>query len=867
MLAQSSLAQTPALPALPRVYLDTTYVAPTGKRITVNAGGNLQKALNDAQPGDEIVLQAGATFTGNFVLPTKTSGAGWITVRGSGMDSLPRPGNRVHPSDAAHMPKIVTSGSASALATQPGAHHYRIMGVEIAVAPKVTLNYSTVYLGDGNTPEQLPTDIVFDRVYIHGGVLCHCKQGIIMNSRRTAIIDSYISEYHTIDQDAQAILGYNGPGPFKIVNNYLEASTENIMFGGSAGAIPGVIPSDIEFRRNYLAKPVRWMTGILPKPRSVAAAPGGGGNLSAGTWYYTIVAAGPGDYAPFLNSPPADELAVMLAGGQNSVSLSWPAVYYGDSTDTRQATRYQVFRTPDPPSSKSRKWVSFTTSPAGSLSFTDTGDAGTAAPLPAATRWMVKNLFELKNAQRVLVDSNVMEFCWEMGQVGFAILALPRSEAGKMPWAVTQDLTFTHNLIRHASGAAAIGGSDDASACRQSAVPCARSSRVLFRDNLFDDLSSKKWRGRGWVIQLLGIDDVTIDHNTAINDSFSFWLGGKNARLALTNNIAVNHVIGDSALGQMTFRMYAPDVNFSSNLLIAASANNYDPAGKNLFPPSIAAVGFRNHQTGDYRLSDNSPYKHKAADGRDPGADITAVQKAVAGVTAGKSDPASPPAIAFLLNAVSLAADFVAPGSLISVFGINLAGIPAEAVTDPLPGDLGDAVLAINGSPVPLLSVNAGQIDAQLPFELPPGPNDAVVVCAGVASAPFTFSVAPSAPALYLADTARALAFNADGTLNGPSNPAPAGAIVTAYLTGQGQVEPPVPTGAWSPAAPLSFPVLPVAATVGGRHTDVLFAGLTPASIGVFQVSLTVPELSPGEHPLVITVGEAHSKPAFISIS
>src|SRR3569832_2347608 len=70
-------------PELPRVFLDTTYVPPTGATINVPAGDNLQAALDTAQPGDQIVLQAGATYTtpsDGFVLPNK-SGANWIVIR------------------------------------------------------------------------------------------------------------------------------------------------------------------------------------------------------------------------------------------------------------------------------------------------------------------------------------------------------------------------------------------------------------------------------------------------------------------------------------------------------------------------------------------------------------------------------------------------------------------------------------------------------------------------------------------------------------------------------------------------------------------------------------------------------------------
>src|SRR5262249_32395757 len=124
----------PGAPELPRSFLDTGYRAPTGQTIAVNVGGDLQSALNQAQPGDVIMLQAGATFTGNFVLPNKT-GAGWITVRASTSDANLPPGTRVTPASASSMPKIMSPNSEPATQTDSGAHHFRFVGIEFGVAP------------------------------------------------------------------------------------------------------------------------------------------------------------------------------------------------------------------------------------------------------------------------------------------------------------------------------------------------------------------------------------------------------------------------------------------------------------------------------------------------------------------------------------------------------------------------------------------------------------------------------------------------------------------------------------------------------------------------------------------------------------
>src|SRR5829696_7483452 len=102
------LAQSSATPELPRVYLDTTYRTGTGSTVSVPAGGNFQAALDAAAPGDTIVLQAGATYTGTFELPVK-SGSSYITIRTSTPDSsLPAPGTRVSPANAPLMARVVT---------------------------------------------------------------------------------------------------------------------------------------------------------------------------------------------------------------------------------------------------------------------------------------------------------------------------------------------------------------------------------------------------------------------------------------------------------------------------------------------------------------------------------------------------------------------------------------------------------------------------------------------------------------------------------------------------------------------------------------------------------------------------------------
>src|SRR5439155_26508018 len=88
----------------------------------------------------------------------------------------------------------------------------------------------------------VPTDFVFDRCYIHGTPTDNVRRGIAINSARTAVIDSYMSDFHDRYYDSQTIAGWNGPGPFKTVNNYFEAASENGLFGGDDATLPNLVP-------------------------------------------------------------------------------------------------------------------------------------------------------------------------------------------------------------------------------------------------------------------------------------------------------------------------------------------------------------------------------------------------------------------------------------------------------------------------------------------------------------------------------------------------------------------------------------------------------------------------------------------------
>ncbi len=217
-------------------------------------------------------------------------------------------------------------------------------------------------------------------------------------------------------------------------------------------------------------------------------------------------------------------------------------------------------------------------------------------------------------------------------------------------------------------------------------------------------------------------------------------------------------------------------------------------------------------------------------------------------------------------NAASGEASVAAPGSLIAIKGVALTQTTATAQGFPLPLSLGNAAVTINGISAPLLYVSPGQINAQVPFEVGGGSAVLNTMLLGDISATAGLTIRGIAPGLFLSGNGQAAVINDSGAVNSPSQPAAAGSFVAAYLTGLGQVDNIVPTGAATPATPLSQTTTPVTATIGAQKAQVTFAGLAPGFAGLYQVNLIVPTLAPGSYPLQITIGGFTSNTGLISI-
>jgi hypothetical protein len=473
---------------------------PSGSTIMVPAGGDLQAAIINARAGDTIALAAGAVYSGSFELPAK-SGDGYITIRSAASNAvLPPDGVRIGPQYASQLPRV-QGGFAGmpAFTTAPGAHHYRLQFLEIVNTYAAN---DIIQLGDAG-PNQtslgsVPHDLIVDRCYIHGNAVSGQKRGIALNSASTVIANSYISDIKSAQEDAQAIMGANGPGPFLIVNNYLEASGENVLFGGADPFIQNLVPSDITLQQNYITKPPAW------------------------------------------RSQP----------------------------------------------------------------------------------WIVKNLIELKNAQRVTINGNLIENNWAASQQGYAILLTPRNQDNTAPWTVVQQVQFTNNVVRHVASVFNVLGNDDFNQSRAT-------NAITIRNNVFLDINRASWGGTGWFLLTNGGSDITVDHNTVFTDGTSvvFADGPGVTGLTFTNNILPDNawaVMGSgTSPGNGTISRYYPGAIVRRNVFIAGNSQSYPT--DNFYPVNTGAVGFSDLSSGNYGLAVSSPYRTSATDGGAVGADQSAI--------------------------------------------------------------------------------------------------------------------------------------------------------------------------------------------------------------------------------------------------
>lgn len=228
----------------------------------IPAGGDVQAAINSAACGDVVTLEAGATYPANLTLPNKQCSE-FITIQSSRAGELPE-GVRINTAtQASLLAKLQSTVNAEpVIKTAPGAHHYRFIGVEISTQSESVFVYDLVRFGDGrqaqSTLESVSHHLLIDRSYIHGTNEQETQRAVSLNCADCGVINSHISNIKARGMDTQAVCGWNGTLRAYVLNNYLEATGENIMWGGADPANEQMIPTAVEVRRNLIRKPMEW---------------------------------------------------------------------------------------------------------------------------------------------------------------------------------------------------------------------------------------------------------------------------------------------------------------------------------------------------------------------------------------------------------------------------------------------------------------------------------------------------------------------------------------------------------------------------------------------------------------------------------
>jgi uncharacterized protein (TIGR03437 family) len=214
-------------------------------------------------------------------------------------------------------------------------------------------------------------------------------------------------------------------------------------------------------------------------------------------------------------------------------------------------------------------------------------------------------------------------------------------------------------------------------------------------------------------------------------------------------------------------------------------------------------------------------------------------------------------------NSFIVAGGALAPGTVAQVFGSGLAASPIVLPPPPIPPQFNGTMMLVGGMQAPLYFVSDGQLDVQIPFELPPNRQYSVIVSAnGALTLPDTINVTPVSPGITsFADGTVIAQHLPDFSLVDAAHPAMPNDFLTIYLAGMGATNPPVPSGQPSPAAePFARPAQMPTVAVDGENAQIAFAGLSPGFAGLYQISFQVPaDAKAGSLPVVVTQGTVTS--------
>jgi len=506
----------PTPPERPRSVPPATRPTPTGSKVAVHNGDNLQSKYNAASCGQDLVLDDGATFTGNFVFNKQCAAPNWILVEGTGcangtvtapvyvtQGSINSASVPPWPAPAlTHYAKITSTNGAPPIVTTDGSNvpgKYNYLGC-LEVTASVSQGF-LVGLTNGLTEtlaSQFGDHLMFDRMYVHGinaSSMVQMTRGFLVIGSNISVVNSYVSQIYSSNGDAQAILGAHGPGPYLIQNNFLSASTEIIMFGGT-GRTPG------------------YSCTIAPSPAPTTTS----------ATVTTCI-----DGASGVVSTPAVGTCAMFYIGTTYTPANWVCI----TANTSGALTW-LPALPSAPSAGVGK-IKFGMVPAD-ITITQNylyklPTWNPSDPSYDGVNRSSKDFVEDKYGVRWLISGNAMVNSWNAGQ-NMAFNINVTDQNGDCPWCTSSDVTLTNNVVKNIAGAFVIITSQ--SYTGQCPGPL---KRVLIQNNLFWPTGLTPHIASGGVVFELagytgcpatggGTDSLQIIHNHLLGGGINMQLAG-----------------------------------------------------------------------------------------------------------------------------------------------------------------------------------------------------------------------------------------------------------------------------------------------------------------------------------------------------
>lgn len=613
--------------------------------INVRNGESLQAAIDRANYLDEIVLEAGASFTGNYFLRVKGGAArasDYITIRTSDLSNFPLSGKRI--TSSFPLPKLISPNGTAVLQADDLADHYNILGIETTNVGGNVVTPELILL-DGRT-----NNIIFDRCWIHeatndtttpDSINTTSARGFDLNASDISIINSRIAGFRTYlpagsgdssPQASNAILFPNAAQRVRIENCYLEAWFAPLFFGGSGGI------SDNTARLTNISFSTDTKIGSA-QFSSIS-------NLQVGDLVAFQVANG---RTPSTNSAHQNERVVFQVGkvlalngnmvtfmawgsydgninsgnpllqtpcgcdtqdlGQGYISSTFQAQWNGKLNQDIQISRNQFVLNFN---STEEVWVR---------------SGGSPTTLPRSTQVNTgnapKGFAELKLAKNVTFDGNTFEG-WENGFVLTSRNQGNVGSSGGFPWAGLYNIKITNNWWKKMRNwdriySQPFGGPQ----LEDNEYSNIRSGPVIVENNLIES-------GTGPIFAAMGAADNTVlQHNTYPGgiggSSMIIGQGAPSSGFIFKDNILPNNEYGLNC--QIEGGGCWPNIQQYGNVIIdnrSANGKNGDGPLNGRYPndsiaPDQNTVGWIDTPGRDYKLSTSSAYKNKASDGTDPG--------------------------------------------------------------------------------------------------------------------------------------------------------------------------------------------------------------------------------------------------------